>query len=74
MDSLITRLRSALQELILNAVEHGCLELRYHDKIESVANDQYDAPNRSRKSTGRVCEVRRFMAASGAARLDGCGW
>ena len=26
----------------MNAVEHGCLELRYHDKIEAMAKDEYD--------------------------------
>jgi DNA-binding response OmpR family regulator len=34
-------LRAALQELVMNAVEHGCLELRYREKLEAVAKDQY---------------------------------
>jgi len=35
-------LRAALQELVMNAVEHGCLEIEYHDKVDAMANDQYD--------------------------------
>lgn len=35
-------LRAALQELIMNAVEHGCLEIPYHDKVDAMAKDQYD--------------------------------
>lgn len=35
-------LRAALQELIMNAVEHGCLELEYHDKMEAMVEDRYD--------------------------------
>ena len=34
-------LRAALQELVMNAVEHGCLELRYREKLEAVAKEQY---------------------------------
>jgi two-component system cell cycle response regulator len=42
MEARQLHLRAALQELVMNAVEHGCLELRYHDKIEAMAKDQYD--------------------------------
>ena len=35
-------LRAALQELIMNAVEHGSLELEYHDKMEAMVKDRYD--------------------------------
>ena len=42
MESRQLHLRAALQELVMNAVEHGCLELRYHDKIDAMAQDQYD--------------------------------
>ena len=56
-------LRSALQELVMNAVEHGCLELRYREKLEAVAKDQYaelihqrmqDARLRNRRVTIRA--------------------
>jgi len=43
MEARQLHLRAALQELVMNAVEHGCLELRYRDKIEAMAKDQYDA-------------------------------
>ncbi len=42
MESRQLHLRAALQELVMNAVEHGCLELRYHDKIDAMAQDRYD--------------------------------
>ena len=35
-------LRAALQELVMNAIEHGSLEIRYHDKIDAIAKDRYD--------------------------------
>ncbi len=35
-------LRAALQELVMNAVEHGCLEFQYHDKVDAMAKDQYE--------------------------------
>jgi two-component system, cell cycle response regulator len=56
-------LRAALQELVMNAVEHGCLELRYREKLEAVAKDQYaelihqrlqDARLRNRRVTIRT--------------------
>jgi DNA-binding response OmpR family regulator len=43
MEARQLHLRAALQELVMNAVEHGCLELRYRDKIEAMAKDHYDA-------------------------------
>jgi DNA-binding response OmpR family regulator len=42
MESRQLHLRAALQELVMNAVEHGCLELRYHEKIDAMAQDRYD--------------------------------
>lgn len=42
MEARQLHLRAALHELVMNAVEHGCLELRYRDKIEAMAKDQYD--------------------------------
>lgn len=46
-------LRSALQELVMNAVEHGCLEVRYQDKIEAVEKDLYDELIQRRKQDAR---------------------
>ncbi|MDH4185485.1 MAG: response regulator [Nitrospira sp.] len=54
----LLHLRSALQELIMNAVEHGCLELRYHDKIESVENDRYDELIHRRRGDARFRDRR----------------
>jgi DNA-binding response OmpR family regulator len=51
-------LRSALQELVMNAVEHGCLELHYHDKIEAVAKDQYDELIQRRQQDARFRDRR----------------
>ncbi len=46
-------LRAALQELVMNAVEHGSLEIRYHDKIEAIAKDRYDELIRQRRQEAR---------------------
>lgn len=51
-------LRSALYELVMNAVEHGCLEVRYHDKIKAVAADQYDVLIQRRKQDARFRDRR----------------
>jgi two-component system, cell cycle response regulator len=53
MEARQLHLRAALQELVMNAVEHGCLELRYHDKIEAMAKDQYDELIRRRREDAR---------------------
>ena len=37
----------------MNAVEHGCLELRYRDKIEAMAKDQYDELIQKRRQESR---------------------
>jgi two-component system, cell cycle response regulator len=50
MESRQLHLRAALQELVMNAVEHGCLELRYHDKIDAMAQDQYDEVIQQRRT------------------------
>lgn len=34
--------RGALQELLLNAVEHGNLEIRYQDKRRAIAEDRFE--------------------------------
>jgi anti-sigma regulatory factor (Ser/Thr protein kinase) len=49
VESRQLHLRAALQELLMNAVEHGCLELRYHDKIKALEKDQYDELVRQRR-------------------------
>jgi len=51
-------LRAALQELVMNAVEHGCLELRYHDKIEAMAKDRYDELIQRRRQDARFRDRR----------------
>jgi DNA-binding response OmpR family regulator len=51
-------LRAALQELVMNAVEHGSLELQYRDKIDAVAKDQYDELIRHRRQGSRFRDRR----------------
>ena len=58
MEARQLHLRAALQELIMNAVEHGCLELRYHDKLEAMAKDQYDELIRRRRQDSRFRDRR----------------
>ena len=53
MEARQLHLRAALQELVMNAVEHGCLELRYQDKIEAMAKDQYDDLIQQRRQDAR---------------------
>lgn len=58
MEARQLHLRAALQELVMNAVEHGCLELRDHDKLEAMANDQYDELIRRRRQDVRFRDRR----------------
>ena len=58
MEARQLHLRAALQELVMNAVEHGCLELRYRDKIEAMAKDQYDELIQQRRKDGRFRDRR----------------
>ena len=58
MEARQLHLRAALQELVMNAVEHGCLELRYHDKIDAMAKDQYDELIRQRRADARFRDRR----------------
>ncbi|MGH8760501.1 MAG: ATP-binding protein [Burkholderiales bacterium] len=53
MEARQLHLRAALQELVMNAVEHGCLDLRYRDKIDAVAKDQYDELMQQRRQERR---------------------
>lgn len=54
MEARQLHLRAALQELIMNAVEHGCLELEYHDKMEAMIKDQYDDLIQERRQDPRL--------------------
>jgi len=58
MEARQLHLRAALQELVMNAVEHGCLELRYSEKIEAMAKDQYDELVLRRRQEARFRERR----------------
>ena len=58
MEARQLHLRAALQELVMNAVEHGCLEFGYHDKIEAVVKDQYDELVRQRRQYARFRDRR----------------
>jgi len=58
MEARQLHLRAALQELVMNAVEHGSLELQYHDKIDAVVKDQYDELIRRRRQDARFRDRR----------------
>lgn len=58
MEARQLHLRAALQELVMNAVEHGCLELRYQDKIEAMAKDEYDELIQRRRKEARFRDRR----------------
>jgi two-component system, cell cycle response regulator len=58
MEARQLHLRAALHELVMNAVEHGCLELRYRDKIDAMAKDQYDELIQRRREEGRLRDRR----------------
>ena len=63
-------LRAALQELVMNAVEHGCLELRYREKIDAMANDQYDELIQQRRLDARFQNRRVTIRAIYDKRLQ----
>lgn len=58
MEARQLHLRAALQELVMNAVEHGCLELCYRDKIDAMAKDQYDELIQRRRQETRFRDRR----------------
>jgi anti-sigma regulatory factor (Ser/Thr protein kinase) len=58
VESRQLHLRAALQELLMNAIEHGCLELRYHAKIKALEKDQYDELIRRRRQDASFRERR----------------
>lgn len=64
MEARQLHLRAALQELVMNAVEHGCLEIRYRDKIEAMAKDQYDELIQQRRLEARFRDRRVTIRAS----------
>ncbi len=64
MESRQLHLRAALQELVMNAVEHGCLELRYHDKIDAMAQDQYDELIQQRRTEAHFRDRRVTIRAA----------
>jgi two-component system, cell cycle response regulator len=64
MESRQLHLRAALQELVMNAIEHGCLELRYHDKIDAMAQDQYDEVIQQRRSEAHFRDRRVTIRAT----------
>ena len=64
MESRQLHLRAALQELVMNAVEHGCLELRYHDKIEVIAKDEYDELIQQRRTEAHFRDRRVTIRAT----------
>jgi DNA-binding response OmpR family regulator len=64
MESRQLHLRAALQELVMNAVEHGCLELRYHDKIDAMAQDKYDEVIQQRRAEAHFRDRRVTIRAT----------
>lgn len=58
MEARQLHLRAALHELVMNAVEHGCLEVRYRDKTEAMAKNQYDALIQQRRQDARFRDRR----------------
>jgi anti-sigma regulatory factor (Ser/Thr protein kinase) len=64
MESRQLHLRAALQELVMNAVEHGCLDLRYQDKIDAIAHDQYDEVIQRRRQDARFRDRRVTIRAT----------
>ena len=76
-------LRAALQELVMNAVEHGCLEIRYREKLEAVKHDQYaelihqrlqDARLRDRRVTIRAVYNKRQRVLTYQITDEGMGF
>ncbi|MCP9469105.1 MAG: ATP-binding protein [Nitrospira sp.] len=66
-------LRGALQELLLNAVEHGNLEISHDEKKQAVAEGRYDAllSERSARPVFRDrCVVVEVSCPPGARRLQ----
>jgi two-component system cell cycle response regulator len=47
-------LRGTLQELLYNAIEHGNLEIYYHEKQRAIAEDRYDALVEQRLKLARL--------------------
>lgn len=56
-------LRTTLLELIVNAVEHGSLEILYHEKHEALSTDQFDALITERRRNPRFAKRRVIVRA-----------
>jgi len=57
-ETLRLHLRAALIELMVNAVEHGSLEIFYQEKHEALAKDQYDGLIAQRRRDPRYAKRR----------------
>lgn len=57
-------LRAALLELVLNAIEHGSLEIFYREKQDALANDEYDDLVRQRRRHPRYAHRRVYIRAT----------
>ena len=51
-------LRGALQELLLNAIEHGNLEISYREKAQALASDEYESLVSNRLAQPRLKQRR----------------
>ena len=56
-------LRATLLELIVNAVEHGSLEIQYHEKHQALSADRFDALIEARRRDPRFAERRVVVRA-----------
>jgi len=56
-------LRATLLELIVNAVEHGSLEIQYHEKHQALSTDRFDALIEARRRDPRFAERRVVVQA-----------
>lgn len=56
-------LQATLIELIVNAVEHGSLEIQYHEKRQALSTDRFDALIEARRRDPRFAERRVVVQA-----------
>lgn len=57
-------LRATLIELIVNAVEHGSLEIQYHEKHEALSTDQFEALIEARRQDPKFATRRVVVQAT----------
>ena len=62
-ETMRLHLRATLIELIVNAVEHGSLEIFYQEKHEALANDNYEALIQQRRQDPRFAKRRVIIRA-----------